>query len=49
MHVLYRAIIFIHMQGVVSVMVVVCILTMHYQVLQLANPLRRRPRPEHGH
>jgi hypothetical protein len=43
MQVLHRAIIVIHVQGVVSVMVVICILTMHHQVLQLASPLRYRP------
>jgi hypothetical protein len=45
--VLHRTTIIIHVQGVIRVMVVVGILTMHDQVLKILNLLRHRPGTEH--
>lgn len=40
MQMLYRTILFIHVQNVVSMMVVVFTLTMHDEMIQLTNTLR---------
>ncbi len=39
----------IHMQGVIRVVVVIGILTMHDQMLPIPNLLRHRPRTEQNH
>jgi hypothetical protein len=41
MHMLHRAAIIIHVQGIVGVVVVIGILAMHNQVLQIISLLRR--------
>ena len=44
-----RPIVFVHVQGIVSVVVATSILAMHDQMMQIAGPLLQCQRPEYRH